>query len=251
MLKTPTVLFEDNHLLVVGKPPGLATMGVQAGSDSLVTWAADYLKKKYHKPGNVYVGVVSRLDAWASGVLVLARTSKAAGRLSEQIRQQTTGKRYLAWVEGAVESTNQPRLLEDHLIKNESQHRMEIVKKSSANNPRNPSQLAQLKFRMLTVAMGESSVLDIELLTGRKHQIRVQLANLGHPLVGDVKYGAERTWNNCLGLHCYQNIIEHPITKERMSFFQLPEHWQEKIDRSAYAKIVEYTQQRQAQAEVI
>ena len=136
------VLFEDNHLLVVNKPPLLPTMGVAEDEDSLYRRAAAYLKKKYNKPGNVYVGIVSRLDAHASGVIVLARTSKAASRLSDQMRRGAIEKRYWALIEGEMEPA--AGLLEDRLIKNEARHRMEVV---PANEPpRKGEKLARLRY---------------------------------------------------------------------------------------------------------
>ena len=213
------VIYEDNHLLVVNKPSGLATMGVTADRPSMVRAASEYLKRKYRKPGRVYIGVVSRLDAPASGVLVLARTSKAASRLSEQIRQRRTGKRYLAVVEGGLEPTADFVAVEDCLAKNDSRHCMEIV---GAAHPQ--AQPARLRWRCL-FQLPRRSLLEIELDTGRKHQIRVQLAGMGHPICGDSKYGARHGWPSGIALHCFRYTLEHPTRHRPIQFQVLPDHW--------------------------
>ncbi|MFO0941120.1 MAG: RNA pseudouridine synthase [Pirellulales bacterium] len=221
------VIFEDNHLLVINKPSGIATMGVESGEVSIVTLAADYLRHKYAKPGNVFVGVVSRLDSLASGVLVLARTSKAASRLSEQIREQSTSKRYLALVEGRVNDQDKFTSLEHYLKKNDAAHRVQVVDRSLPG-----AQLAKLNYRSL-FSVGNNSVLEVELITGRKHQIRVQLSEVGLTIVGDAKYGSKVIWPNAIGLHCYQNGIVHPTLKTPMTFHSLPTHWQSRIGDKA------------------
>ncbi len=225
------VIFEDNHLLVVNKAPGIATMGVEAGEMSIVRLAADYLRQKYAKPGNVFVGVVSRLDSLASGVLVLARTSKAASRLSEQIREQSTSKRYLALVEGHVAVQSDFVTLEHYLRKNDAAHRVQVVDRNQPG-----AQLAKLKYRSL-LTVGNASVLEVELITGRKHQIRVQLSEMGMTILGDSKYGSEVLWSNAIGLHCYENGIVHPTLKTPMTFHSLPTHWQSRIGDKALEQL--------------
>lgn len=218
-MSKPTVLFEDNHLLVVDKPAGLATMGVAADVPSAVRWAAAYLKARYHKPGNVFVGVVSRLDSLVSGVLVLARTSKAAQRLSAQFREHQVDKRYRALVSGAWEHAQWSEL-QDWLCKDEARHRMQIVRAGSPG-----AQLAQLRVRPLAIT-DDHSVLEIDLHSGRKHQIRVQLAHRGHPILGDRKYGAESRWPKGIALHCHELSLEHPTLKQRLTFrAPLPAYW--------------------------
>ncbi len=176
-----SILYEDNHLLVINKPAGLITMGSPAGESSAVTLAGEYLKVKYSKPGNVFVGVVSRLDRLVSGVLVLARTSKAAARLSEQFRERATEKYYLAWVEGRWDLPDGTEL-SNWMSKNDSAQRMEVVAAGSRD-----AQLAQLRAKTEKMD-GQRTLLSIELLTGRKHQIRLQLSERGHPILGDRKY---------------------------------------------------------------
>lgn len=228
-----TVLFEDNHLLVVNKPCGIATMGTRTDQPSLARQAACYIKNKYNKPGNVFVGVVSRLDAHASGVLVLARTSKAASRLSDQIRRQTTTKRYLAWVEADVPITAEHILVEDYLSKNDAAHRVQTVKPSSPG-----SQLAQLRY-CCCWRSAKHSVLEVELVTGRKHQIRVQLASRGLTIYADSKYGSSSPWPNSIGLHCYRNVFEHPTQATSMRLECWPNHWRERMGNRLFEEMLD------------
>ncbi len=218
----PRIIFEDNHLLVVDKPADVATMGLEAGQSSMVKLAAQYLKEKYNKPGNVFVGVVSRLDQRVSGVLVFARTSKAASRLSQQIRDRQVSKRYLAWVEGRLQVAPEQDWIEvQHwLNKNETRQRMEVVTRDSRE-----AKHARLRMRLLAV-WKNTSLVEIDLITGRKHQIRVQLAEVGHPVLGDKKYGASRPFSKGIALHCFRICLLHPTRKEPMKFEVSPvKHW--------------------------
>jgi 23S rRNA pseudouridine1911/1915/1917 synthase len=216
------VLFEDNHLLVVNKPAGIATMGTTAGTTSMITLAKEYLRKKYNKPGNVYLGVVSRLDSLVSGVLIFARTSKAAARLSEQFRDHQTKKTYWCIVEGAP----RPKAAEliHWMTKDESRQRMIICPKRSAD-----AQEARLRYQTLREFSGET-LLEVNLQTGRKHQIRVQLAAEGHPILGDKKYGSRKAFPAGIALHARELIIEHPTLKKPLTFISEPprswKNWQ-------------------------
>ena len=218
--KTIHVLYEDNHLLVVDKPVGIATMGVSPEEPSMARLAAAYLKEKFHKPGNVYVGVVSRLDRLVSGILVLARTSKAASRLSAQLREQRVDKRYLTVVAGTL-ATEPLRWHElDHfMLKNESRQRMEVVSGS-----RSGAQHAKLRYR-LVMQDRRCSLVEIVLITGRKHQIRLQLAEAGHPILGDAKYGSQLTFPHGIALHCHHVQVEHPTLHSQLEFSSIPKHW--------------------------
>lgn len=167
------VLFEDNHLLVVNKPAGIATQGAAAGRASLHALAQQYLRRKYRKPGNVYLGVVSRLDSGTSGVVVFARTSKAAARLAEQFRGRSVEKEYWALVEGRVNSPGGEYW--DWIVKDERQQRMVIVRENQPGRRE-----ARLSYRRLKV-LADTTLLEIRLETGRKHQIRVQLASRSPP----------------------------------------------------------------------
>lgn len=200
------VLYEDNHLLAIAKPAGLITVGVADDEASLAKLAKQYLKNKYQKPGNVFLGVVSRLDAVVTGVVLFARTSKAAARLSEQFRNRSVDKTYLAVVEGVLEPAE--ATLDDWLVKNDQRHRMEVALSNAVG-----AQLARLTHRRLA-AIRNTSLLEIRLETGRKHQIRVQLATRGHPIIGDEKYGSTRGFPDGIALHATRLTVRHPTRDE-------------------------------------
>jgi 23S rRNA pseudouridine1911/1915/1917 synthase len=223
------VLYEDNHLLAVAKPAGLATQGALAGRESLVNEAKEYLRQKYRKPGNVYLGVVSRLDSPVSGVVVFARTSKAAARLNAQFRSREVEKVYWAWVEGRVQSPAGECI--DWVAKDERRQVMKVVKEvRPGSKTESRAQQAKLKYKRLKVS-GDCSLLEISLETGRKHQIRVQLATRQHPIVGDKKYGSRRKFTGGIALHCRRLVIEHPVKKTLLELTApLPKAWKE-IDR--------------------
>lgn len=215
------ILYEDNHLLVINKPADLATMGAEGGP-TVHSLAADYLKRTYGKPGNVYVGVVSRLDAMTSGVLVLARTSKGAARLSAQFADRGAAgpiKLYLAAVEGHWAEPQGE--LDDHVLKDDARHRMRVVASSTAG-----AKQARLRYARL-MANDRASVIAIRLLTGRKHQIRLQFAERGHPVLGDRKYGATSRFSfdtplkGGIALHSWRLRIMHP-TKRIPLWFEAP-----------------------------
>jgi 23S rRNA pseudouridine1911/1915/1917 synthase len=213
------ILFEDNHLLAVLKPAGLATMGVAADSPSLVKYAKEYLKRKYNKPGNVYLGVVSRLDSPVGGVVLFARTSKAAARLTEQFRSRKVKKIYWALVEGVVDPT--AATLTDYLARDDANCRMRIVGSTVSK-----AQLAILNYRRLQIVRNTASLLEVELLTGRKHQIRLQLAERGHPILGDRKYGSGQKFPSGIALHAKQLSFEHPVRHTSMTIeAPLPKAW--------------------------
>lgn len=216
----PYVLYEDNHLLAVNKPAGMATQGAAEGAASLVDWAKEYVRKKYAKPGKVYIGVVSRLDASTSGVVVLARTSKAAARLNEQFRDRHVQKTYWAVVEGRPDP--EAATLADHVVKDERAQRMRVVPPTRAG-----AQDAQLSYRTLKTWDGLSLV-EVSLETGRKHQIRLQLSERGHPIVGDRKYGSRRAFSRGIALHARRSVIEHPTKKTPLELAaSLPRSWRE------------------------
>ena len=204
----------DNHLLVVSKPAGMLVQGDQTGDADLVTLAKAYLKRRFDKPGNVFVGLVHRLDRPTSGVVCLARTSKAASRLSDQFRRRAVGKRYLAVVDGRLSGAGRR---EDGLLSDGSS--MAAVALDAPGAKR-----AALRWRALAHRAGRT-LLDIDLETGRKHQIRVQLAALGTPVVGDFRYGdpAEPfAGGRGIALHAYALTLEHPTRRGRMTFTAPP-----------------------------
>jgi len=231
LIRSLSVIYEDNHLLVINKPPLLATQGAKPDQRSVYTLAAEYLKEKYKKPGNVFVGIVSRLDAATSGVLVLARTSKAAGRLSEQIRHRTTIKNYLALVQGAMSPANTNRKITHFLRKCESKQRMQVCPAHALG-----AQEASLSLRCLEV-FSSCSLVSVHLDTGRKHQIRVQMAALGFPILGDVKYGASQAWPSGVALHCLSYTLQHPTRRTMLCFTAEPAHWRRPLGEQNYAKI--------------
>ena len=209
------VIYEDNHLLVVNKPAGLATQGVAEGTPSVVTRAKAYLKAKHKKPGNVYLGVVSRLDASVSGLLVLARTSKAAARLTKQFQGGEVEKVYWALVERPPDPPAGE--LSHWLLKNDRQRRIEVVPPRTRG-----AQHARLSYQTLKPRAGHT-LIEVHLHTGRKHQIRVQLAAIECPILGDRKYGSRVAFTGeGIALACVRLALEHPTTKERLEFSQAP-----------------------------
>lgn len=212
------ILFDDNHLLVVHKPAGIATMGLADGEETLLTVAKEYVRQRYNKPGNVYLGVVSRLDFPVSGVVVFARTSKAAARLNDQFREHTVVKIYHALVEGSISPME--GLLVNDLCEDERHRKMWVSARPNAE-----SKEARLRYTRLKY-VGNNSLVEVTLETGRKHQIRVQLAHIRHPILGDRKYGAKTTFAQGIALHAKRLIIVHPVTKERLTFdAPLPQYW--------------------------
>jgi 23S rRNA pseudouridine1911/1915/1917 synthase len=204
-----TVLYEDNHCLALAKPARMLTVGDQTGDDSLLELAKAYLKEKYAKPGNVFVGVVHRLDRPVSGVVLFARTSKAAARLSEQFRLGTVEKVYTAIVEGSFE---QPAgELVDWLKKETQQNIVRCVKPGTPE-----ARQATLAYRQLD-RRGHLTLLELRPKTGRSHQIRVQLAARGCPILGDVKYGSHRRLAGTIALHAASLTFEHPVTHQRLT----------------------------------
>ncbi|MEM6776785.1 MAG: RluA family pseudouridine synthase [Planctomycetota bacterium] len=216
------VLHEDNHLLVVNKPAGLATMG-DPGRPTLHSLAADYLRRKYHKPGKVFLGIVSRLDRLTTGAIVLARTSKAARRLSAQFANPDGGaaKTYLAIVAGRPLTPAGTWV--DRIYKDDRAHRMRVAEARQIDVE--STQHAELDYRTLQ-EIQDGCVLEIALKTGRKHQIRVQAAQRGLPILGDQKYGSQDAWQQGIALHSHRLVIEHPTRKEPVDVVApLPPYW--------------------------
>ena len=212
------VLFEDNHCLVVNKPAGMLTMGDHTGDLSLVDRARDYLKLKYQKPGNVFVGVVHRLDRPVSGVVLFARTSKAASRLSEQFRDRTVDKVYIAAVQGVVSPTS--GVLRHRLLKDRTRNVVGIVDQTDSEG-----QDCVLAYRRLE-KRGSLTLVEIRPQTGRSHQIRVQLSERGWPIVGDRKYGSQIGLRGAIGLHASSLTFLHPTTRNPTTVSApLPESW--------------------------
>jgi 23S rRNA pseudouridine1911/1915/1917 synthase len=221
------VLFEDNHCLVVNKPAGLLSQADVTGDPSVVSWAKDDLKARYRKPGNVYVGLVHRLDRPTSGVVVLARTSKAASRLSAQFRAGQVTKVYWAIVEGEP--------AEDHgewidLLEKDRQTNLVRVKAAEQPDNDDGGKEARVAYRVVARSAGGSK-LELRPATGRSHQLRVQLANRGMPIVGDRKYGAATVLKaedggRRIALHARELSFKHPTREEVISVVApVPADW--------------------------
>ena len=214
----PSILFEDNHCLVLNKPPGLAAAHALADEDSLDLWAKRYLKLKYAKQGNVFLGIVHRLDKPVSGVIVFARTSKAASRLSKQFREGTIDKRYWAVVVGQFSQSSGQ--LEHWLQQKESDARVQVVAPHTHD-----AKVARLSYQVRDHSRG-LTLLEVQLHTGRKHQIRAQLAAAGWPIVGDRKYGSTTSVGPGIALHARSLHFDHPTKSERIEVVaELPDSW--------------------------
>ena len=210
----PEILYEDNHILVVLKEQNLASCPDESGDENLLDLLKDYLKRTYEKPGNVYLGLVHRLDRPTGGVMVFAKTSKAAGRLAEQMKTGDFEKRYLTVLNGAPSP--------------ESGKLVNYLKKNTINNMvylstegTDGAKYAALDYRVLE-KRGGLALTEIKLHTGRSHQIRVQFAGIAHPVYGDMRYGGEFAIKGRLALWAYSLAFTHPVTKERMRFLSEP-----------------------------
>ena len=210
------VIYEDNHLLVLRKPAGVLVQGDRTGDISLLAMAKEYIKEKYQKPGEVYLGLVHRLDRPVSGVVVLARTSKAASRLSEQFKKREIRKIYWALVEGKVPETG---IFHDQVRR--GGHRSRVLEDTEEG------QSARLNYRLCKYTGGISWV-EIDLGTGRHHQIRAQFAHRGFPLLGDFRYGSHIKFpERSIALLARSITVSHPISHEEMTFTAEPEdYWQ-------------------------
>lgn len=208
------VLYDDNHLLGVVKPAGMPTQGGRPGEPCLLEVAREWVRERYHKPGNVFLGLVHRLDRPVAGVMVFARTSKAASRLSQQLRARTVTKVYRALVSG------RPAADEGLLV-----HHVELRPEGRAvlhDAPAPDRKEARLRYRVLRA--GSSSLLEIRLETGRKHQIRMQLSRLGHPIVGDARYGSTVPFlPEAIGLVAWRIAIMHPTQPDRRIELTMPD----------------------------
>jgi len=206
------VIYEDNHLLVVNKAAGVLVQGDRTGDDSLVELGKEYIKQKYKKPGNVFLGVVHRIDRPVSGLVVLTRTSKALERMNKIFSRREVQKVY--W---AVVKQNPPKKnghLVNYLVKD---HKKNLVTTSKSDNKE--AQKAELRYRLLG-KLNDHYLLEVYPLTGRPHQIRIQLATMGCPIRGDVKYGFPKpNQNGCINLHARYLKFTHPIKKKPL-FFQ-------------------------------
>ena len=210
------ILYEDNHIIVVVKEPGIPSQADKTKDDDMLTIIKAYLKEKNNKLGNVYLGLVHRLDRSVGGVMVFAKTSKAASRLSEQVRNKQVKKNYIAVVKGKMEKPN--GVMQDYLVKDERKNKSFVTDKNTKN-----AKYSELEYEVLKYDdVMNMSLVKIDLKTGRHHQIRVQFSSRGHALCGDTKYGT-RSRSKQLALWSYKLKFYHPTTKAEMEFKYLPE----------------------------
>lgn len=218
----PEILYEDNHILIVNKRAGDIVQGDKTGDKPLPELLKEYLRVKYDKPGEVFLGVVHRLDRPVSGAVIFARTSKALTRMTKMVKAREMYKTYWALVNQVPSETGQK--LVHHLRKNEKQNKSYVVKKESVG-----SKEAVLEYKLLASSK-TIHLLEIKLLTGRHHQIRVQLAAIGSPIRGDVKYGDNRpNSDGSICLHARRLSFLHPVTGALLNIeARLPEStpWQ-------------------------
>lgn len=222
------IIYEDNHLLVCHKPEGVLSQKDHTNDIDMVTLVNEYLVKKYNKPNNAYVGLVHRLDRRVSGVMVFCKTSKAANRLSEQIRNHQMKKRYLCISKGYFDGEKQ---LVSYLTKDD------LKAKTSEEGKK-----CVLDYKVVdhfTIGDDKFSVCIIDLMTGRFNQIRMQMAEISHPIINDFKYGYKgKNYEDSLGLRCVELSFYHPITKELLTFKDIKENeepkWRKYLEISRY-----------------
>lgn len=203
------IIYEDNHLLIVNKPVNIPVQADSSNDQDFLSLLKLHLKEKYNKPNNVYLGLIHRLDRMVSGIMVFCKTSKSASRLSEQIRNNTFKKTYLAIICGSI--NNQGRL-HDYLLKDSKLNISKVVPKNTSN-----AKEAILDYELIE-SNHKYSLVKINLITGRSHQIRVQFSHNNNPLLGDIKYNKINTTKTNVKLLSYSISFYHPITKEYLTF---------------------------------
>ena len=205
------IIYEDNHIIVINKRPGDITQGDKTGDKPLSEIVKEYIKEKYNKPGNVYLGVVHRLDRPTSGLVIFAKTSKALERLNKDLRDKKIHKTYWAVTHKKTVATQDT--LRNHLVKNPKNNKSRVC---SAHTPN--AKKAILHYKLIQ-EFDRYQVYEIQLETGRHHQIRVQLSNIGCMIKGDLKYGAPRSnKNGSIHLHSRKIHFIHPVKKEPVTF---------------------------------
>ncbi len=206
MERTIKIFYEDNHIIVVYKPKGILSQADGSDKSDMLTIVKNYIKHKYNKPGNVYLGLVHRLDLYTSGIMVFAKTSKAASRLSKQVIEHLFKKKYLAIIEGNIDEYG---ILKNNIYKNECERKSYVDAKGKE---------AILEYKLLDYK-NNCSLIDVDLKTGRFHQIRCQFSYIGHPLYGDIKYGSKNKINSMnFPLEAYYLSFFHPITNEKLEY---------------------------------
>lgn len=219
----PEILFEDNHLLVINKKPGELSQGDETGDVPLIDSLKEFIKIRDQKPGNVYLGLIHRLDRPTSGILVFAKTGKALTRMNDLFKTREVQKTYWAIVEGKPEK--QFERLEHYLKKNPKNNKVTVFTK-----PTQDAKIAILEYKVLG-NLDNYSLLKVDLFTGRSHQIRSQLSFISHPIKGDLKYGAKRSNpDGSISLHARRISFKHPVKKEELTIVAPPPHdkiWQD------------------------
>ena len=209
------IIYEDNHLLVVEKPINIPVQADNSKDLDLLTILKNYIKEKYNKPGNVYLGLVHRLDRPVGGIMVFAKTSKAASRLSNQVREKKINKIYYAVVENKI---NAKDTLKDYLLKDTKTNITKVTTKNLGKE-------AILNYELINT-IDNLNLVKINLITGRSHQIRVQFSSRNNPLYGDQKYNKNATPNTNIALFAKILSFEHPTTKEKLIFeIDLPKRY--------------------------
>ena len=203
------IIFIDNHLIAVTKPAGLLTQPDRNTDESLIDQTRQWIKEKYNKPNNIFLGLVHRLDRNVSGVVLFARTSKAASRLSKQFREGTPKKHYRAIVLGKLKEEHTTLV---HYLRKEKSLRATVFPRETPTAKR-----SELSYEVIN-SLENKSLLEVSLSTGRFHQIRAQMAFIGHPIIGDVKYGApEPLPNQEIALYAHQLVFSHPVSNEEIT----------------------------------
>lgn len=211
----PEILYEDNHLLIVNKKPGELAQGDETGDIPLIDSLKDFIKVRDHKPGNVFLGLVHRLDRPTSGILLFAKTSKALTRMNEAFQKRSIDKIYRAIVQGTPPIEHQR--LKHYLRKNPKNNKTTVFTK-----PTDGAKEAILEYDWIG-SLDNFNVLEVKLFTGRSHQIRAQLSYINCPIKGDLKYGAKRSNpDGSISLHAYKLTFTHPVTKEELTITAAP-----------------------------
>ena len=203
------IIFIDNHLIAVTKPAGLLTQPDRNTDESLIDQTRQWIKEKYNKPNNIFLGLVHRLDRNVSGVVLFARTSKAASRLSKQFREGTPKKHYRAIVLGKLKEEHTTLV---HYLRKEKSLKATVFPRETPTAKR-----SELSYEVIN-SLENKSLLEVSLSTGRFHQIRAQMAFIGHPIIGDVKYGApEPLPNQEIALYAHKLVFSHPVSNEEIT----------------------------------
>ena len=208
-MRPPKVVFEDNHLLIVDKPAGMLSQGDDTGDSTVLDWGKNYIKHKYKKPGDVYLGLAHRLDRPTSGLIVLCRTSKALSRMQPMFADRSVKKTYLAVVNGNIEDRKQTLV---HWLKHDpSIKRMRVH--TSERKAGSGGKKAELSYQLLA-RVASHCLLEVHPTTGRRHQIRAQFGSIGYSLAGDLRYGGKEAMEDrSIGLHAYRLEFQHPVGK--------------------------------------